>query len=260
MFRDTMTTRFGGPNSFAAFGGLLTAFGLAAYYEAKSRNVLHARRWLTVPAVGTLGVIGASGRQGVAIWLAAVAIVLFIYRRQIFLVLVAPAAVAFAVLYFDSIFDVLSRGQYENSLNTLTGRTTFWAAGVDAFEQRPVTGYGFGAGSRFVALKAIDKDQFTHLHNGFLEALTGVGIVGFLPFVYATGRAVTWSAVRLLRGVGVTFAILMVPLFLQNMVGLGFGAWLNENVILFALVVALADAEGIIPRRVRSPARLPMYR
>jgi len=45
------------------------------------------------------------------------------------------------------------------------------------------------------------------------------------------------------------YAILVVPLILQNAIGMGFGAWLNTHLLLFALVVALSDAQGLRPPR-----------
>jgi len=179
------------------------------------------------------------------------AVLLFLYRRVLFTLAIAPVGVALGGLYFRQIIDVLSRDQVQGSLNTMTGRTTFWAAGMKAWLAEPITGYGFGVGGRFVALKSIDADEFTHLHNGFLEALVGVGLLGFVPFMFAVLRVVVWSARSLLRRVDTAFAILPIPLILQNLVGLGFGAWLNVNLMLFALLVALVDAQGLRPRRRR---------
>ncbi len=54
----------------------------------------------------------------------------------------------------------------------------------------------------------------------------------------------------------VQYAILAIPLIMQNLFGLGFGAWFNTNLMLFALLVGLADAMGVKPtQRRRRTAR-----
>lgn len=149
----------------------------------------------------------------------------------------------------------MSRDQVSGSLSTLTGRTVLWEAGLDALRLQPLIGYGFGAGSRFVALRNIGADYLTHIHNGFLEALLGVGIIGFIPFIYAVVRTLGWSVRHLVRRVDVQYAILLIPLLMQNVFGLGFGAWFNPNLMLFALLVGLADAMGVRPREAAPPRR-----
>jgi O-antigen ligase len=242
-FRGTMLSPFSGPNALSSVGATLAAFGFAQFLSVTPRR--QARPWLWLVVLGTSSTMLASGRQGVAIWVVSFAALLFVYRRLLFMLFIAPVGGAVTALYLRQILEVLSRDQVQGSLDTLTGRTTFWAAGVRAWLAEPITGYGFGAGGRFVALKSIGADQFTHLHNGFLEALTGVGLLGFIPFMYAVFRLVLWAGRSLLRRVDAPYAILPIPLILQNLVGLGFGAWLNVNLMLFVLLVALADAQGM---------------
>ena len=98
-----------------------------------------------------------------------------------------------------------------------------------------------------MALRAIGKDYLTHIHNGFIEALIGVGLLGFIPFIYVVLRTLGWSVRHLYRKIDVQYAILFVPLVLQNLFGLGFGAWFNTNLMMFALLVGLADSMGVKP-------------
>lgn len=239
-FRGTMVAPFGGPNGFSAVGAMLASYAYAQYFETPRRSP--RAHWIALLAMGSLSTVLSSGRQGVLIWMAGISVVLLIYRRELFLLVLAPAAAAFVFFSWETLWGIVSRDQVSGSLTTLTGRTTLWAAGWEAFVRQPITGYGFGAGSRFVALRAIGKDYLSHIHNGFLEALIGVGILGFVPFIYAVGRVVRWSFGQLVRRVEVPMAILVIPLTLQNLFGLGFGAWFNTNLMLFVLVVGLADA------------------
>jgi len=257
--RGTMVAPFGGPNGFSAVGAMLGSYAMAEYFEAK-RGVRRSH-WIALIFIGSLATVLSSGRQGVLIWLAGISVVLLIYRRELFILVLAPAGLLFVFLSWDLLWGIVSRDQVSGSLATLTGRTTLWAAGWEAFMRQPLLGYGFGAGSRFVALRAIGKDYLTHIHNGFLEALIGVGLIGFIPFMYAVLRTVKWSVRHLIRRIEVPFAILVLPLTLQNLFGLGFGAWFNTNLMLFALLVGLADAMGVNPpgKRARVSRRSAAY-
>jgi O-antigen ligase len=247
LFEATLEAPYLGSNGFSAIGAMLAAFALANYFIAGRRR--GSSTWLWVVGVGTMSIVLGSGRQGVAIWVVSIAALLWVYRREIFLLVVAPLATSAVVVYGTEIVTTLERGQVEGSLNTLTGRTVFWSAAIDAFEDRPITGFGYGAGGRYEALRRIGLDQYSHLHNGYLESLVGVGLLGFIPFMLATLRMMWWAGVRLLGRVDTPYAVLVIPLVLQNAIGMGFGAWLNTHLILFALVVALSDSLGMRPVR-----------
>ncbi len=249
-FRGTMVAPFGGPNGFSAVGAMLAAYSAAHLFETPAGRP--RSHWVGLFLIGSLATVLSSGRQGVMIWIVGLAVVLLVFRRELFLLFVAPAAAALTFLNWDFLWGIVSRDQVAGSLSTLTGRTVLWEAGWDALWRQPLTGYGFGAGSRFVALRAIGKDYLTHIHNGFLEALLGVGIIGFIPFIYTVARTVGWSVRHLVRRIDVPYAILVVPLVMQNLFGLGFGAWFNPNLLLFALLVGLADAMGVKPPPARS--------
>ncbi len=244
-FRGTMAAPFGGPNGFSAVGAMLAAYSAAHLFETPAGRP--RSHWVGLFLIGSLATVLSSGRQGVMIWMVGMAVVLLVFRRELFLLFVAPAAAALIFLNWDFLWGIVSRGQVAGSLSTLTGRTVLWEAGWDALWRQPLTGYGFGAGSRFVALRAIGKDYLTHIHNGFLEALLGVGIIGFIPFIYTVFRTLGWSVRHLVRRIDVPYAILVIPLVMQNVFGLGFGAWFNPNLLLFALLVGLADAMGVRP-------------
>jgi len=247
-FRGTMVAPFGGPNGFSAVGAMLAAYAYARFYVTPRGT--RRGHWIALLLMGSLATVLSSGRQGVLIWLVGISVIMLVHRRELFLLVVAPLGLVFVFLSWDTLFSIVSRDQVSGSLTTLTGRTVLWEAGWDAFLRSPITGYGFGAGSRFVALRAIGRDYLSHIHNGFLESLIGVGLLGFVPFIYAVGRTMKWSFGNLRRRVEVPYAILFVPLLMQNFFGLGFGAWFNTNLMLFLLLVGLADAMGVPRARV----------
>lgn len=241
----TLTSPFAHPNGLSATGALLAAFALAKALENPTEK---AMRWWSLFVVGTAGTILASGRQGVAIWVAAVAILVFIHRRTIFFAFLAPGTAALLAIFGPDIVEILSRDRPQN-FTTLTGRLPWWQAAIDVWSQHPWTGYGFGAGGRFVALASIGRSATSSVHSGYLEGLVGVGLIGVIPLAYALSRAIAWSIRTLWARAETAIAILIVPLVLRTFVSMGFGGWLNAEFVLFALLVGAADLAWVDRRR-----------
>jgi O-antigen ligase len=250
VFAATMDAPYSGPNGFSVMGAILAGWGVARAFELGRGGRLAP--WFAVITLGSVATILASGRQGLIILVVSVAALFFIYRRVFTVLVGAPLAALIAITQWSTLWEVVLRDQNEGSVATLTGRTTFWAAGWEAIQQQPLTGHGLGI-SRVVALRPIGREQFTHLHNGYLEALVGVGILGFLPLMIAAMRMVIWSVRSLAVKKDVPYAMLAFPLILQNAIGMGFGGWFNVNLMLFLLVVALSDATWQANRRSRPP-------
>jgi len=251
-----LATTLGAPwwssNSLSAAGSVVAAYSLARYFEMPDRGRL---KWIGGFAFGTVATVLASGRQGVAMWVVAVGILLFIHRRRLFLWLIGPAALGLVLMNWDAIFSILSKGQPESSLLELTGRLQYWQSSIAAFSLHPWTGYGFGAGGRFVALSAIGEGTRSNVHNGYLEALMGVGILGFIPLFTSLMIALAWSARQLVRKINTALAILIIPLVIHTSLDIGFGAWLKPDFLILAGVVVLSDLERA-PRDVTEPREM----
>lgn len=252
VFAATMDAPFSGPNGFSVMGAMLAGWGVAKAFETPRGGRLAP--WMAVMMLGVTATILASGRQGLIILVVSVAALFFIHRRVFTILVGGPLVVMVAVTQWSTLWDVVLRDQNEGSVATLTGRTTFWAAGWEAFQRQPLTGHGLRI-SRIVALRPIGKEQFTHLHNGYLEALVGVGVLGFVPLMFAAIRMVVWSVRSLAARVDIPYAMLVFPLILQNAIGMGFGGWFNINFMLFLLIVALGDATWHTNRKARPAVR-----
>jgi O-antigen ligase len=82
--------------------------------------------------------------------------------------------------------------------STLTGRTDIWSGVWDAIEQRPWQGYGAGGvwsnpsvDPAWSILRGLGFTVF-HSHNGFLEILLLLGVIGLGLYLW-----LMWSTVRL---------------------------------------------------------------
>jgi O-antigen ligase len=227
-------------NAVSSVSALIATYATARFLQSGSGR----RQWGAAMVIALFGLVLSSGRQGVAMALVGLGLVLWVERRRLLAYFVGPALIVAFLTYREDIIDALSRGRPNNWI-TLTGRLPWWEAAVAAWQHHPWTGWGFSTGGRFVALESIDASTVSSVHSGFLEVLVGVGIIGSIPFLYAVGGIVIWSWRQMASRTETAFAVLIFPLILRTAVGPGFGGWLNVDVVLFALLAALADRTRI---------------
>ena len=239
----TLAPPFMHSNAVSSASALVAIFALAKLLGARKGRAF----WATGFAISALALVLSSGRQGVAMALFGVGLVLWVERRKLFALLIGPAAVLLFVAYQQQIIVALSRDRPSNWVS-LSGRLPWWEAAITAWERHPWTGWGYSTGGRFVALQSIDSDVVSSVHSGFLEVLVGVGILGAIPFLYALGRVLVWAARKMAARADTAFAVLIVPLIIRTAVSPGFGGWLNVEFVLFALLAALADVDPITHR------------
>lgn len=230
-------------DGLSALGALLGAFAtarlLSGSYERKEKPFLY-----TLIVFGLLAIGLASGRQGVIILVVSTGILLVLYRKRLFFLLLGPAVIGLLLIYWNEFVQVFTRGGRVEQTLGLTGRIGFWQSALSGFAQHPWTGFGFGAGGRFVAQAQIGNSGFPGVHSGYVEALIGVGILGMIPLVYVVARVAVWSFKNLRKRVEPEFAVLIVPLALHTIVSLGFGGWVTPDLLLLGLLAAWESSSG----------------
>lgn len=92
------------------------------------------------------------------------------------------------------------KGRVDNSAYL---RDTFIHVGLDIFKQHPIVGVGIGC-PRF--LNELMSGYDTYLHNGFIEALAGGGIVGFLIY-YGSFFYLLYNFIRYRKQGGLLYPI-----------------------------------------------------
>jgi exopolysaccharide production protein ExoQ len=112
------------------------------------------------------------------------------------IIFLVPTAVIVA-LSLDSVLEMMGKDP------TLTGRTDLWAYLTPSISERPMLGWGHFAFWSLVNPAANEISSLlgwrvTHAHNGLLEMLLEVGIVGTIFFVFLWARNVM-LALRCLR-------------------------------------------------------------
>ena len=121
----------------------------------------------------------------------ALCVFLFFARRYgLFAVMVAASVISYAITG-DIAKEYLLRGQSDELVTSLSGRTYAWTAAWEMFQQSPILGHGFAAFARVAILGPTGST----LHGALFDVLVGVGLLGLIPWCFS----IVWTASTLVR-------------------------------------------------------------
>jgi O-antigen ligase len=181
-------------NSVGEYGAILAAISILRIYFGRGRN--QRALYLFGFAISAAAMVLSQTRSAMAGFLVALILVFYAITPKFAVAATAAAALGLSLMAATAalILKFFERGQSEALLASASGRLDWWQAAWKIFEQHPWVGSGSQAAARFLVLARIDSSP-SNLHNSFLEALIGTGIVGlFLLLLVFLG---TWG--RLLR-------------------------------------------------------------
>lgn len=92
----------------------------------------------------------------------------------------------------DPLTRFLLRGQEAADVADFSGRAELWRGATKMFVARPLIGYGYGGAARGLLLEALPWAG--DAHNGMMQTLLDVGLVGSLPLCVALIRAFVTTA------------------------------------------------------------------
>lgn len=145
---------------------------------------------------------------------------------------------------------------------TLSGRTTVWDSAMRQFSARPFLGAGGGVGGKQVLahIGNFSLETMSSLHNGFMEILTGLGVVGFVLcvglLVWVTLR--TWSTWLRHPEYSGTYA-LIIHVWLTTIMSTGIFGWMGYEMAFFLCIITNIDLLHRADARVRARALEPAY-
>lgn len=147
---------------------------------------------------------------------------------------------------------------------TFTGRTDLWASVLDKIWERPWLGYGYsgfwiGWQGESADVWAVHTWKPPHSHNGFLDLLLDLGLLGFLVFALSfltvCARAVTWArSTRTSEGFWPLMYLTFILLYNQTE-----STILVQHSIFWALYLAIACSPIIQPVKVVKPRAFAKY-
>jgi O-antigen ligase len=181
---------------------------------------------------------------------------LVVFKRSKILATLAITGVLLAAfLFWTGILSRLQGHQNSSDFVTLSGRTVVWTAAVRQFEQHPLIGVGGGIGGKVVISHIGNRylEEMSSLHNGFLELLTGLGLIGFLLGTYmlvgTTLRA--WKAWDTHPQYAGTY-VLIIHVWMTTTMSTGILGWMGYEVALFLCILSNID---LVAERVRAMSR-----
>jgi len=182
-------------NGVGHIAAILSIVALARMLDSGARRA-RVLMYLIVFLASLATLVFSQTRSALAAFVAAAALVLLLSRRTNVIATTFATLVLVTASNFGSAFlTYFRRGQDAQLLESLSGRTDWWSFGWARFLERPWTGYGAFAGGRFASLAEMG-DRFTSsLHNTYLEAALGIGILGPL-LVLACLIIVWWRLVK----------------------------------------------------------------
>jgi O-antigen ligase len=195
----------GSPNSMASVAAVVAIVALCRVLPFD-----HHRRALKAFYIAILGLsLGclfvSKTRNSLAGFLFAVCLLFFFSKRVRMGTALAVLAVVLiaATSIRGPVYDYITRGQSEQSMESLTGRMDWWTFAWQQFSQHPVTGLGAYAGGKFAVLSKMGWEEASSLHSDYIETIVGTGIGGLVPLLAALIGS-WWFLVRFVRSVDLT--------------------------------------------------------
>jgi O-antigen ligase len=186
----------------------------------------------------------SASRTSLGILLLSVLLVMF-KRSKIVGALAVTSVVLAGVLFSGEVLVFLQGHQAASSnIATLSGRTVVWAAAVRQFGLHPILGVGGGIGGKVVVSHIPNAyiSDMSSLHNGFLETLTGLGLVGFVIGSYmlllTTWR--TWKVWDTNPEYAGTY-VLIIHVWMTTTMSTGILGWMGYEVALFLCILTNVD-------------------
>jgi O-antigen ligase len=185
----------------------------------------------------------SASRTSFGILLLSVLLVMF-KRSKILATLATTGVLLAGFLFWSGILNRLQGHQNSSDFVTLSGRTVVWTAAVRQFEQNPILGVGGGIGGKVVISHIGNRflEEMSSLHNGFLELLTGLGLLGFVLGTYmlvgTTLRA--WQAWDAHPEYAGTY-VLIIHVWMTTTMSTGILGWMGYEVALFLCILSNVD-------------------
>lgn len=208
----------------------------------------HAKRlrtsnavWQMIFAMGLFSV--SASRTSFVILL--LSILLIVGRKsKVFAISLAAVMLLLITVFQPAISTFLHGNESSADFSTLSGRTVVWTAAIRQFHQRPFLGAGGGVGGKQVLahIGNFSLQTMSSLHDGFMELLTGLGVVGITLCVFL----LLWVTLRTWRTwvkhpeYSGTYA-LIIHVWLTTIMSTGIFGWMGYEMAFFLCIMTNID-------------------
>lgn len=202
-------------------------------------------------AVGLTGSRGGMLTAGVALMIVPLSMTKLTPGRLIAAMITLAITATVAATYVpEKVVERLATTSSDISRLSFGGRFKFWVAGLEAFTQKPLMGYGTGGFVR--AIYPILGSVSLVAHNSFISLLVEEGIVGLL--LYVTMMLAVLGAVLRLPKFDRRFALLLLATLFVAMSPL---TWEDRKPVWFILAVLLGLSQATLAARASAQGQAP---
>ncbi len=192
---------FGSPMHYVYIVGQHVCLPLAVFFVFP--KTAQRLRWisLAVFALTAASLITTYVRGGWIAMAAAYLVMAWLASRKIFLWVAASGAAAFTALFIGLVqFRERLLSLFDSKYTSNSDRLNLWKMNWEMFKDYPFLGIGWEENEtracEYVNCNAIPKPFTGHAHNNYIQALSGMGIVGFVSYMVFIGFFL-WLTVRL---------------------------------------------------------------
>lgn len=172
------------PNTIGFISVQLIIHNFAMYFRAATSKQKSLSAIFFLISLVTL--ILAQSRTSSAGMIVGLAVYLFLDKKKG--VAIGMTVFGTVVMLFTSGADLITqyfqRGQSEELMMSLSGRTHGWSAAWEMFQMSPWFGHGFAAAARTEIL-GTGAGAASTLHGAFFDVIVGVGLAGAVPWTIA---------------------------------------------------------------------------
>lgn len=240
-------------------GYVSTALFLVIFAEWHSKRLRTANAVQQMIFALALFSVSASRTSFVILLLS---ILLAVGRKSKLFAISLAAVMILLMTVFEATITVFLHGKESASdFATLSGRTVVWTAALRQFQARPFLGAGGGVGGKQVIahIGNFSLETMSSLHNGFMELVTGLGVVGTAICValllWVTLR--TWQTWLRHPEYSGTY-VLIIHVWLTTIMSTGIFGWMGYEMALFLCLMTNIDllhrARERVPAQELEPA------
>jgi hypothetical protein len=196
-------------NSVGTSGAVLCLVALCRLMPLFGRA--KSRAWYILLFIfGLVSMVLSQTRNSEAAFMFAVGLVVLFQRQLRKFVLVSTAVLAPFVIVSvlisqrmwvkggDLILSFAERDQSSGAIGSLSGRTAWWAYGMEQLAHHPFTGLGAYAAGRFAVLGKLGVGAAAMMHSDWIEVAIGTSFWGLIPFAGAL-IAAWWMLIKCIR-------------------------------------------------------------
>jgi O-antigen ligase len=183
-------------NSVGTSGAVLALIAICRLWPLSGKAV--SKAWYIFLFIfGVVSMVLSQTRNAEGAFVFAIILVLLfvkpLRRLAIWGTALAAPVIAVALLWSPALWhkagdlalSFASRDQTTEAVGSLSGRTAWWAYGLELLSQHPWTGMGAYAAGRFAVLGKLGVGAAAMMHSDWIEVAIGTSFWGIIPFAAA---------------------------------------------------------------------------